>query len=157
VHWISVPGPWKTKPANSEVWRTCRGCCSLALGSLSTAVSGSKKATPERSSLSKVCFKLGCGLVPVLTSVPALGSGRHSALGFSMGSEGATISWHLLRLLNFPELLEHVELYQFSQGGNYCFNKKSADMFYLFCQLLILAKHVFVSERNLDIHIITDR
>lgn len=122
--WISIPGPQKTKPATSGVWGTCRGCCNLAPGSLSMAMLRNEKAKPERSSHSNVCFKPGCGLVPVLTAVPALGNGMHNPLSFSMGSEWATISQWLLRLLNILELLEHIELYQFSQAGNYCFNKK---------------------------------
>lgn len=46
VHRISIPSPRKTKPLSkiSVVWRTCRGCCNLALGRFSMTVPKSKKA-----------------------------------------------------------------------------------------------------------------
>lgn len=47
-----------------------------------------------------------------------------TTLVFSTGSEWATISQRIWRLLNFLALLEHIELCQFSQAWNYCFNKK---------------------------------
>lgn len=131
-HWISIPGPWKTKPPSetSGVWRTCRGCCNLALGRLSMAVSWSKKAK-TKILIFKCVFPSWLWCCPCADCCASPGEWHAHPPVFSMGSGWATVSLQLLRLLNFLELSEHVELCQCSQARNACLNEKILLIYFI--------------------------
>lgn len=155
VHRISIPNPWekkKTPSKTSVVWRTCRDCCNLALGRLSMAVSKSKKAKTKILIFSSVLpsWLWSC---PCADCCASPGGWHTLTLVFSMGREWATVTHQLLRLLNFLELSEHIELFQCSQARKDCLNLKYCWYILSVLSATDCRQHFFIYAEGLGIHV----
>lgn len=101
-----------------------------ALDRLSMAVSWSKKAK-TKILIFKCVLPSWLWCCPCSDCCASPGEWHTHPPAFSMGSGSATVSLQLLRLLNFLELSEHIELCQRSQARNDCLNEKILLMYFI--------------------------